>query len=178
MLILLWLALFAQSFGLAWVSTEGVHVRAGFILKGAPVRPGELAVFLYRGGSIPDYYPSSSFSLPGWLADLVGVRTDAASRAGPKRDTGFVKYLWGVPGDRIEVVGDEVFLTNARGRWAMGKVKPRARSGAALAPIAPQTIPAGYAYMWAPHPDALDSRYLLMGLVPLSSVAGRAVPLW
>ena len=30
----------------------------------------------------------------------------------------------------------------------------------------------------APHRDALDSRYSLMGLVPVSSIAGRAVKLW
>lgn len=178
LLIVLWLGLLAQAFGLAWVSTDSVDVQGALVLKGVPVRSGELAVFLYQGDAVPDYYPPPSRSLPSWAAAIVGALPDAQARSGPKKGTGFVKFLWGVPGDRIEVVGDEVFLTNGAGRWSMGKVKPRARSGAALSPIAPQVIPPGYVYMWAPHRDALDSRYSLMGLVPVSSIAGRAVKLW
>jgi conjugal transfer pilin signal peptidase TrbI len=135
-------------------------------------------VFLYQGGSVPDYYPPSAVALPRWLSTADGSRSDDETRSGPRKDTAFVKYLMGVPGDRIEVVGDEVFLTNRAGRWSMGQVKPRAKSGAALSPITPQVIPPGYVYMWAPHRDALDSRYSLMGLVPVSSIAGRAVKLW
>ncbi|MBL8345268.1 MAG: S26 family signal peptidase [Rubrivivax sp.] len=177
LLIVLWLSLLAQAFGLAWVSTDSVYVQGALVIKGAPVRPGELAVFLYQGDTVPEYYPAPSGALPGWLGALMGHADDDA-RAGPKKGTGFVKILWGVPGDRIEIAGNEVFLTNHAGRWSMGKVKPRAKSGAALSPIAPQVIPPGYVYMWAPHRDALDSRYSLMGLVPVSSIAGRAVKLW
>lgn len=178
LLIVLWLGLLAQAFGLAWVSTNSVNVQAALVIKGAPVRPGELAVFLYQGEAVPDYYPAPSVALPGWLGALVGAHAADDARAGPRKGTGFVKVLWGVPGDRIEVAGDEVILTNRAGRWSMGRAKPRAKSGAALSPIAPQVIPPGYVYMWAPHRDALDSRYSLMGLVPVSSIAGRAVKLW
>jgi conjugal transfer pilin signal peptidase TrbI len=182
LLIVVWLGLLAQAFGLAWVSTDSVYVQGALVIKGAPVRPGELAVFLYQGDTVPEYYPAPSVALPGWLGAsvdaLVGAHADDDARAGPKKGTGFVKILWGLPGDRIEVAGDEVFLTNRAGRWSMGKVKPRAKSGAALSPITPQVIPPGYVYMWAPHRDALDSRYSLMGLVPVSSIAGRAVKLW
>lgn len=177
LLIVLWLSLLAQAFGLAWVSTDSVDVHGALVIKGAPVRPGELAVFLYQGDTVPEYYPAPPVALPGWLGALMGHADDGA-RAGPKKGTGFVKFLWGVPGDRIEVARDEVFLTNRAGRWSMGQVKPRAKCGAALSPITPQVIPPGYVYMWAPHRDALDSRYSLMGLVPVSSIAGRAVKLW
>jgi conjugal transfer pilin signal peptidase TrbI len=178
LLIMLWLGLLAQAFGLAWVSTDSVRVQAALVIKGAPVRPGELAVFLYQGDAVPDYYPAPSVALPAWLRALVGANADDDARAGPKKGAGFVKFLWGVPGDRVEVEDDEVFLTNRAGRWSMGKVKPRAKNGAALSPVASQVIPPGYVYMWAPHHDALDSRYSLLGLVPVSSIAGRAVKLW
>jgi conjugal transfer pilin signal peptidase TrbI len=32
--------------------------------------------------------------------------------------------------------------------------------------------------MWAPHLDALDSRYALMGLVPAHTIVGRGIALW
>ena len=33
-------------------------------------------------------------------------------------------------------------------------------------------------HLRAPHEDALDSRYALMGLVPVGAIAGKGVPLW
>lgn len=97
---------------------------------------------------------------------------------GPRKGDGFIKYLIGVPGDRVEVVGDRVFLQTRRGRLDMGRCKPATRKGHPLQPIAPQEIPEGYAYVWAPHVDALDSRYSVMGLVPKTAVVGRALRLW
>lgn len=173
LLIVLWLAILANGFGVAWVMTDSVHTSAALVIKGAPVRPGELAVFGYSGSPLPLYYDEDDIGL--WLRRMSG---NPASRDGPRRGDGFVKYLVGVPGDRIEVVGREVFLHTRTGRIAVGTCKPATRRGVALAPIAPQVIPDGYGYMWAPHADALDSRYAHMGLVPLSAIVGRAVRLW
>lgn len=170
--ILLWLALLCQSMGVAWVMTDSVHASAALVLKGAPVRPGELAVFGYAGGSLEGYYPDT------WLTQLQRSWGLQVSLAGPRRGDGFVKYLIGVAGDRIEVEGDQVYLQTARGRLAMGRCKPTTRKGVPLTPIQPQTIPEGFVYVWAPHVDALDSRYSVMGLVPVTSIVGRAVRLW
>jgi conjugal transfer pilin signal peptidase TrbI len=172
LLILTWLALAAQAFSVAWVMTDSVHTSVALVLKGATVRPGELAVFGYSGESITGYYQDDK------LFRLQQALGQTPSSLGPRKGDGFVKYLIGIPGDRIEVEGDRVYLTTARGRLDMGRCKPASRHGAPLAPIAPQVIPAGMVYVWAPHVDALDSRYAVMGLVPRSAIVGKAVPLW
>ena len=172
LLILTWLALAAQAFSVAWVMTDSVHTSVALVLKGASVRPGELAVFGYSGEPIPGYYQDDK------LFRLQQALGQTPSSLGPRKGDGFVKYLMGIPGDRIEVEGDHVFLNTARGRFDMGRCKPASRHGHPLAPIAPQVIPPGMVYVWAPHVDALDSRYAVMGLVPRSAIVGKAVPLW
>ena len=172
LVVVLWLALLAQSMGVAWVMTDSVHTSLALVIKGAPVRPGELAVFGYAGEPIAQYYSDDGFT------KLLRSWGEPVSLSGPRKGDGFVKYLLGVEGDRVEVEGDAVYLQTKAGRFAVGRCKPATRKGVPLQPIAPQTIPAGYVYVWAPHVDALDSRYAAMGLVPSSALVGRAVPLW
>jgi len=161
-------ALVAQAYGVAWVMTDSVNTSLVLVLKGAPVSPGQLAVFAYAGESIPEYY---SQGLGYRLQQILG---QSPSLEGPRHGDGFVKYLVGVPGDRIEKVGDRVVLHTRQGALDMGLYKPLSRHGHPLKPIEPQVIPAGYVYMWAPHVDALDSRYSVMGLVPARAIVGRA----
>lgn len=170
--ILLVLFLVTRHVALAWVMTDSVHKSIVLVLKGAPARPGELAAFAYSGSQIPGYYSG----LWWWnAAEKVGW---APPPAGPAKGTGFVKYMIGVPGDRIEVDGSQVWVVTPRGRFNGGLCKPSTRRGVALQSIAPQVIPPGSVYMWSPHPDALDSRYAAVGLVPAKSITGRVVPLW
>jgi len=86
----------------------------------------------------------------------------------------FVKFLAGVPGDQVVREG-RTFSINGK---ALGSAKTVSLSGAALEAATPGVIPDGYLYAYAPHKDALDSRYALMGLVPQSSVIGRAIKLF
>lgn len=172
LVLLLWAALLLQHYSLGWVATDSVNTSLVLIHKSVAPKPGELAVFGYAGGQIPNYYPESI-----WTQARRAVGMDA-SRAGPRKGDGFVKYLIGVPGDRIEVRGQEVVLHNSQGVWSMGRCKPESRQGQPLECTKPKVIPAGYWYAWAPHADALDSRYEVMGLVPTSSIAGMAVRLW
>jgi conjugal transfer pilin signal peptidase TrbI len=172
LLLLMWLGVFAHFFAIAWVMTDSVHTSLALVIKGASVRPGELAVFEYRGGQIERYYEGN------WLHRAQAWLGGSSSNAGPAVGDGFVKYLMGVPGDRVEVQGDRVYLHTKSGSFDMGRCKPVSRYGAPLQPIQPQVIPAGFVYVWAPHVDALDSRYAVMGLVPSSAISGKAVPLW
>lgn len=170
--ILLILFMVTRFFGLGLVMTDSVHTRLALVLKGARPKVGELVVFAYSGGMLPGYYPD------GWMAQARRAVGMHVSLDGPRKDDGFIKYLAGVAGDRIEVDGNHVFLVNATGRHDMGACKPTTKHGVPLHPIAPQVIPPGFMYVYAPHVDALDSRYSVMGLVPTSSIAGRGVALW
>jgi hypothetical protein len=170
--ILLLLFVLTRHLGLAWVMTDSVHKSAVLVLKGVAARPGELAVFAYTGEPIAGYHGRS------WWSDLLAGLGWPRPSAGPAKGEGFVKYLLGVPGDRIEVDGRQVWLVTARGRVDGGLCKTHSRRGVPLQPIKPQVIPAGFVYMWAPHGDALDSRYSVLGLVPASAIVARAVPLW
>jgi conjugal transfer pilin signal peptidase TrbI len=173
-LVLLLVAIWITQFvGIGWVLTDSIHTSVALFIKGVTPRRGDLVVFGYRGRSIEHYYANH------WLARLrQAVGLPAPSLAGPRRGDMLVKYLIGVPGDRIEVDGRRVILSSVRGRFDMGVAKAATVRGVPLHVIAPTVIPAGFVYVWAPHPDALDSRYAEVGLVPIASFAGKAVPLW
>lgn len=173
--LLLLAVLFALSrfFAIAWVMTDSVHRSMIVVIKHARPAVGELAVFGYSGRSIPHYYEEN------WGTRMWQRLGRTQSLDGPRKGDGFVKYVYGIEGDRIEVQGPQVWLVKKDGRWLdMGRCKPASRSGVPLPCTTSQTIPAGMVYMWAPHPDALDSRYALMGLVPSRDIAGTGVTLW
>lgn len=86
----------------------------------------------------------------------------------------FVKQVLGVPGDRVEVRGREVFVNGV----AAGMAKERSKYGMPLGVSAEGHIPPGFYYVYAPHPDSFDSRYSQVGLVHERHILGRAVPLW
>ncbi len=172
LLLLLWAALLLQHFSFGWVATDSVNTNVVLIHKAVAPKTGELAVFGYAGGQIPEYYPDSI-----WVRLRQALGMDA-SRDGPRKGDGFVKYLLGVPGDRIEVTGQNVVLHTTRGSWSVGRCKAESRNGHPLRCITSRVIPPGFVYVWAPHADALDSRYEVMGLVPAYSIAGKAVRLW
>ncbi|CAD5366863.1 Peptidase_S26 domain-containing protein [Rubrivivax sp. A210] len=170
--LVLVLGLLAQAYSLAVVATDSVHTSLALVIKGAPARPGDLVVFGYAGRPLERYYPE------GMLARLQRKVGMEVSLAGPRMGEGLIKYLVGIPGDRVEVEGDQVYLQTRGGRLAVGRCKPTSSHGVPLTPVSPQTIPPGFVYVWAPHADALDSRYAVMGLVPAGALVGKAVKLW
>jgi conjugal transfer pilin signal peptidase TrbI len=84
----------------------------------------------------------------------------------------FGKIVAGVPGDRIELRGREVIVA---GR-AVGLAKPTSRTGVPVATIAPGVIPPDHYFVMTPHPDSLDSRYAMIGLIPRARILGVATP--
>lgn len=86
----------------------------------------------------------------------------------------FVKYLAGVPGDNVIREGRN-FVIDGR---PLGIAKSTSLSGIPLEAAMPGVIPDGYMYAYAPHKDALDSRYALVGLVHKSAVVGRAIKIF
>ena len=165
--ILLAIAFLAQHYKLAWVMTDSIRTSVALVTMDARPGRGDVAVFTYSGGSVPHYYDDgTSFFRKGSLE-------------GPRKGEAFSKYVAGLPGDRVEVVGRDVFIVTGDGvRKSVGRCKTATRHGHPLECTKSQVIPSGYLYMWGPHPDALDSRYALMNLVPGTSVVAKAIPLW
>lgn len=86
----------------------------------------------------------------------------------------FTKIIKGMPGDRVEV-RDRDFYVNGE---FVGKAKPRALTGQPLEIGATGVIPPGHFYVYAPHPDSLDSRYALTGWIRFEAVVGESKPLF
>ncbi len=55
LVLLLWAALLLQHFGIGWVATDSVNTNLVLIHKAVAPKAGELAVFGYAGGQIPNY---------------------------------------------------------------------------------------------------------------------------
>lgn len=163
-------------FAVAWVLTDSVHASLALVIKGARPQAGELAVFAYSGQSIEGYYSEDALSrLAHRVAHTFGRET---ALAGPRKGDGFVKYLVGTPGDVVERVDRDFFLTTSKGRFFVGHAKTQSRRGVPLEASNGTVIPPGYVWVWSPHVDALDSRYAAVGLVPASTIVGKGVLLW
>jgi len=87
-----------------------------------------------------------------------------------RRDWTFVKRVAGVAGQKVTLQGRQVFIDGK----PVGYAKPRSLRGVPLSPIKEGVIPEGYVYAQAPHPDSLDSRYEVTGLIQTARVVGRA----
>lgn len=86
----------------------------------------------------------------------------------------FFKQIRGVPGDRVTVVGRQVFVNSL----PVGFAKAYTFDRHALDPIAETVIPPGYYYVQGTHPDSFDSRYRASGLVRANQVIGKVNPLF
>lgn len=88
--------------------------------------------------------------------------------------TTFVKILAGLPGDTVTCIERDFFVNGE----FVGAAKTHGRSGVPLDPAPVGVIPPGRYFVRAPHPDSLDSRYRLPGLIAQSQIIGRAYALF
>lgn len=84
------------------------------------------------------------------------------------------KIVVGMTGDKV-TVKDRVVHVNG---VAVGFAKTVSKKGEPLSPIADTVVGHGQYYVMGLHKDSLDSRYTIVGLVPVESVVGRAYPLF
>ena len=82
----------------------------------------------------------------------------------------FIKVLAGQPGDTV-TREDATFVVAGT---ALGQAKPTSRRGEPLEPGPTGTLPEGRYFVFAPHPDSLDSRYALTGWIAREQIIGRA----
>ncbi len=101
--------------------------------------------------------------------DLRGLSL-ARAAAPTRRAATFIKVVAGVPGDMVTQVDGDYFVNG----HPVGRAKPVSRQGIELEPGPTGTLPEGFYYVRAPHPDSLDSRYALTGWVSQAQIIGRA----
>jgi conjugal transfer pilin signal peptidase TrbI len=82
----------------------------------------------------------------------------------------FIKVLAGQPGDTVTRDGATFVVAGT----ALGQAKPTSRRGEPLEPGPTGTLPDGRYFVYAPHPDSLDSRYALTGWIAREQFIGRA----
>jgi conjugal transfer pilin signal peptidase TrbI len=101
--------------------------------------------------------------------DGTAQRTYPGLRAQP-----FFKQVRGMAGDRVTVVGREIFVNHQ----SVGIAKAFTFDRHPLSPIADTVIPPGTYYVQGTSPDSFDSRYRESGLVRADQVIGKVIPLF
>jgi len=102
----------------------------------------------------------------------------------------FIKIVLGVPGDVVSMDGERNFYidkadankTNLKevflaGR-SVGKAKTHSLKGEPLQAGLTGVIPPDHFYVYAPHPDSLDSRYAMTGWIPRDAILGKTYPIF
>jgi conjugal transfer pilin signal peptidase TrbI len=82
----------------------------------------------------------------------------------------FIKLLAGQSDDTVTRDG----MTFVVAGTAIGQAKQLSRRGEPLQPGPTGTLPEGRYFVFAPHPDSLDSRYALTGWIAREQIIGRA----
>lgn len=85
-----------------------------------------------------------------------------------------IKQIVGLEGDRIWYDSDQCLWTNDR---KIGFLKSISKSKRILSPISSQLIPKGYVFLYSNHESSFDSRYQELGLIPVSALEGKVIPL-
>lgn len=85
-----------------------------------------------------------------------------------------IKQVIGLEGDKM-IYDNEGFLWVAR---KIGKPLSQSKEGKTLRPVDPKIIPANHVFVYASHPRSFDSRYQDVGLIPVDSILGEAIPLF
>ena len=89
-----------------------------------------------------------------------------------------IKEIRGTSGDEVSHRQQNDRLTFSINRETLGTIKPLSQKGDPLTPGFVGAIPEKHFFAFAPHPDSLDSRYALTGLIRHDQIVGRAYPLF
>lgn len=85
-----------------------------------------------------------------------------------------IKKVVGVPGDIVRFEGNYFFINGVE----FGKAKAIARSGKPLTKNISKTLSEDEYFVFTPHIDSFDSRYIHMGYISNSQVVSKVVEAW
>ena len=142
------------AYGAALAGALWFHNHYAFGLNATHSLPGTL--YLIERGVLPQRGEHVAFRWAGGGPYPAGVT--------------FIKVLAGQPGDTVARDGATFIVAGT----PLGQVKPASRRGEPLEPGPTGTLPEGRYFVFAPHPDSLDSRYALTGWIAREQIIGRA----
>lgn len=138
--------------------------------------------------SLPDHV---FITVKGWNSglkrgDYVAYRFPTENPVSPfRKGDHMVKIIGGVGGDTVSMTEQRGFTVTSPGErndialmipgtnGTLGTAKQVSRKGQPLEAGPVGVIPEGSYYVFAPHPDSLDSRYAIVGWVKDSDLIGR-----
>lgn len=85
-----------------------------------------------------------------------------------------IKQIVGLDGDRIWYDAEQCLWINDK---RIGYLKSKSKDSRLLTPLEAQIIPKGYVFVHSDHESSFDSRYQELGLIPISSLEGKVLPL-
>lgn len=148
--------LFAKNYIIGWNLSPSLPYSLFLVHKGEPFAKNDLAAFYWHGG-VGAYKGKTPY----------------------REHMIFVKRVAGFPGDSLSITADRTILLD--NFWELGKAKEYSKQHQPLEILhlpPGGIIPQGRYYVAAPHPDSLDSRYEMAGLIPQSAFIGRAYPIF
>lgn len=86
----------------------------------------------------------------------------------------FVKKVVGVPGDKIEFVGNEFYIND----FASGIVKKTSTQGDPLVPNKSKILGEDEYFVYTENKDSFDSRYAYVGYVSREQIKGKVILKW
>ena len=148
------LRLWGLAYVAAVVGAVWFHSHYALGLNATHSLPGTL--YLIERGTIPQRGEHVAFRWAGGGPYPMGVT--------------FIKVLAGQPGDTVTRDGATFVVAGT----VIGQAKQLSRRGEPLQPGLTGTLPEGRYFVFAPHPDSLDSRYALTGWISREQIIGRA----
>ena len=142
------------AYAAAMAAAAWFHSHYALGLNASRSLPGTL--YLIERGTLPQRGEHVAFRWAGGGAYPAGVT--------------FIKLLAGQAGDTVARDGAVFSVAGT----PIGPAKPLSRRGEPLEPGPTGTLPEGRYFVFAPHPDSLDSRYALTGWIAREQIIGRA----
>ncbi len=169
---------------LRWLGTECMKTLRRYYMAviSFVLTLGVLTQFFFVGISVDSSLPNDHlYVVKKWDATpFRGGKFGILTVDGPMGPPGglvLAKYIYGMPGDFVEIGGEDGRDIFINGDW-VAHAKRFSKTGKPLAVAKGGIIPDGMYFVGTPSKDSYDSRYATMGLVARDRIMGRVVTLF